>query len=66
MSNPCSYTIQALKAGKHAWEFVKSRSMLQENKSGDPYFYCFDILLELKGNDREKKWKILGKEISTE
>ena len=38
MSNPCSYTIQALKSGKHAWEFVKSRSILQENKSGDPLF----------------------------
>ena len=30
--------LQALKAGKHAWEFVKSRSILQENKSGDPLF----------------------------
>ena len=32
-----SYRIQ-IHTRKHAWEFVKSRSILQENKSGDAVF----------------------------
>ena len=35
----------------------------KKTNPGAPYFYCFNILLELKGNAREK---ILRKEISTE
>ena len=62
MSNPCSYRIQILQELKRASEFVKSRSILQENYSGDPYFYSFNILSELIGNAREKNEKILQKE----
>ena len=63
MSNPCSYRIQILQERKHAWEFVKSRSILQENYSGDPYFYSINILSELIGNAREENFeKILQKE----
>ena len=32
-------------------------SILQENKSGDFYFYCFNNLIELKENAREKMEK---------
>ena len=32
-------------------------SILQENKSGDFYFYCFNNLIELKVNAREKMEK---------
>ena len=38
--NLCSYRIQILQARKHAWEFVKARSILQENISRDPQFFC--------------------------
>ena len=44
-------------AQKHVGEIVKSRSVLQENKSGDLYFYCFNNLIKLKENAREKMKK---------
>ena len=44
-------------AQKHEGEIVKSRSVLQGNKSDDLYFYCFNNLIELKENAKEKMEK---------
>ena len=41
-----------------AWELVKSRSILQGTSPVMQYFYCCNILLELKGNVKEKLKKI--------
>lgn len=58
MSNPCSCRIQILQAQNHTWKFENKTNLVAL------YFYCFNILLELKRNVRRKNKKILQKETS--
>ena len=58
MSNPCSYRIQVLQARKHAWDLGKLEVFYKKTILLTPYFHCFNISLELKGDTGEKNEKI--------
>ena len=57
MSSPCSYRIQNLQARKRVGICEISKYFTKKTSPVNPYFYCFNILSELKGTAREKKWK---------
>ena len=55
MSSPCSYRIQNLQARKRVGICEISKYFTKKTSPVNPYFYCFNILSELKGTTREKK-----------
>ena len=63
MSKCRSFKVQILKCVKRAWELLISRSVLRENKPGDPSFLLFQYVSYMERRHHTKIKKILAEEL---
>ena len=63
MSKCRSFKVQILKCVKRAWELLISRSVLRENKPGDPSFLLFQYVSYMERKRHTKIKEILAEEL---